>query len=245
MNDNLQDKIVLVTGASSGIGEATARMLAARGATVVLGARRTDRLEALAAAIAADGGHASVRALDVTSREDVQAFADHALRQHGRIDVLVNNAGLMPLSPLSALKVDEWDRMIDVNIRGVLHGIAAVLPVMERQGQGHVVNVSSIGGMFVMPAAAVYCATKYAVRAISEGLRMESDTVRVTCVYPGAVESELASTITHADTARAIDTFRQIALEPEAIAAAIAHAVGQPPEVDTTDIVVRHLRSPA
>ena len=245
MNDNLQDKIVLVTGASSGIGEATARMLAARGATVVLGARRTDRLEALAAAIAADGGHASVRALDVTSREDVQAFADHALRQHGRIDVLVNNAGLMPLSPLSALKVDEWDRMIDVNIRGVLHGIAAVLPVMERQGQGHVVNVSSIGGMFVMPAAAVYCATKYAVRAISEGLRMESDTVRVTCVYPGAVESELASTITHADTARAIDTFRQIALEPEAIAAAIAHAVGHPPEVDTTDIVVRHLRSPA
>ncbi len=245
MNDNLQDKIVLVTGASSGIGEATARMLAARGATVVLGARRTDRLEALAAAIAADGGHASVRALDVTSREDVQAFADHALRQHGRIDVLVNNAGLMPLSPLSALKVDEWDRMIDVNIRGVLHGIAAVLPVMERQGQGHVVNVSSIGGMFVMPAAAVYCATKYAVRAISEGLRMESDTVRVTCVYPGAVESELASTITHADTAEAIDTFRQIALEPEAIAEAIAHAVGQPPEVDTTDIVVRHLRSPA
>ncbi|MDH7454379.1 SDR family oxidoreductase [Luteimonas composti] len=245
MNDNLQDKIVLVTGASSGIGEATARVLAARGATVVLGARRTDRLEALAAAIAADGGHASVRALDVTSREDVQAFADHALRQHGRIDVLVNNAGLMPLSPLSALKVDEWDRMIDVNIRGVLHGIAAVLPVMERQGHGQVVNVSSIGGLFVMPAAAVYCATKYAVRAISEGLRMESDTVRVTCVYPGAVESELASTITHVDTARAIDTFRQIALEPEAIAEAIAHAVGQPPEVDTTDIVVRHLRSPA
>ncbi len=243
--NHIQDKIVLITGASSGIGDATARLLAQRGATVVLGARRLDRLDALAADIRANGGTASVRALDVTERDDVQAFADHAVQQHGRIDVLVNNAGLMPLSPLSALKVDEWDRMIDVNIRGVLNGIAAVLPVMERQGSGHVVNVSSIGGLFVMPTAAVYCATKYAVRAISEGLRMESDRVRVTCVYPGAVESELASTITHAESAKAIGEFRRIALEPEAIAGAIAHAIGQPPEVDTTDIVVRHLRSPA
>ncbi len=243
--NHIQDKIELITGASSGIGDATARLLAQRGATVVLGARRLDRLDALAADIRANGGTASVRALDVTERDDVQAFADHAVQQHGRIDVLVNNAGLMPLSPLSALKVDEWDRMIDVNIRGVLNGIAAVLPVMERQGSGHVVNVSSIGGLFVMPTAAVYCATKYAVRAISEGLRMESDRVRVTCVYPGAVESELASTITHAESAKAIGEFRRIALEPEAIAGAIAHAIGQPPEVDTTDIVVRHLRSPA
>ena len=243
--NNLQDRIVLITGASSGIGEATARVLAARGATVVLGARRTDRLDALVADIASRGGRAVARALDVTSREDMQAFADHAIAQFGRIDVLVNNAGVMPLAPLSALKVDEWDRMIDVNIRGVLHGIAAVLPPMERQGHGHVVNVSSIGGLFVMHSAAVYCATKYAVRAISEGLRMESDIVRVTCVYPGAVESELASTITHAETAEAIDAFRQIALKPDAIAEAIAHALGQPPEVDTTDIVVRHLRSPA
>ena len=243
--NHIQDKIVLITGASSGIGETTARLLAGRGATVVLGARRIDRLQALVAEIEAAGGKASAQALDVTSREDMQSFADHALQQHGRIDVLVNNAGLMPLSPLSALKLDEWDRMIDVNIRGVLHGIAAVLPVMERAGRGHVVNVSSIGGLFVMPTAAVYCATKYAVRAISEGLRMESDKVRVTCVYPGAVESELASTITHAESARAIDEFRKIALKPEAIAEAIAHAVGQPPEVDTTDIVVRHLRSPA
>jgi len=241
----IQDKIVLITGASSGIGETTARLLAARGATVVLGARRIDRLQALVADIERDGGKASARALDVTSRQDVQDFADHALQQHGRIDVLVNNAGVMPLSPLAALKVDEWDTMIDVNIRGVLYGIAAVLPVMERQGQGQVVNVSSIAGLFVMPTSAVYCATKYAVRAISEGLRMENEKIRVTCVYPGAVESELASTITHADTARAIDTFRQIALKPEAIAEAIAHAVGQPPDVDTTDIVVRHLRSPA
>src|SRR5690606_17993145 len=196
MNDNIHGKVVLVTGASSGIGETTARILAARGATVVLGARRVERLEALAADIDAAGGTALARALDVTSRGDVQAFAEHALQRFGRIDVLVNNAGVMPLAPLSALKVDEWDRMIDVNIRGVLTGIAAVLAMLERQGHGHVVNVSSIGGLLVMPTAAVYCATKYEVRAISDGLRMESDTVRVTCVYPGAVESELASTIT-------------------------------------------------
>ena len=242
---DLDDRIVLITGASSGIGETTARTLAARGATVVLGARRTDRLQALAADIAADGGTAHARALDVTSREDMQAFVDDAVARYGRVDVLVNNAGVMPLAPLSALKTDEWDTMIDVNIRGVLHGIAAVLPRMEAQGHGHVVNVSSIAGLFVMHSAAVYCATKYAVRAISEGLRMESDVVRVTCVYPGAVESELASTITHAETAKTIDQFRQIALKPEAIANAIAHAIAQPADVDTTDIVVRHVRSPA
>lgn len=242
---DLNDRIVLITGASSGIGETTARTLAARGATVVLGARRTDRLQALAADIAADGGTAHARALDVTSREDMQAFVDDAVARYGRVDVLVNNAGVMPLAPLSALKTDEWDTMIDVNIRGVLHGIAAVLPRMEAQGHGHVVNVSSIAGLFVMHSAAVYCATKYAVRAISEGLRMESDVVRVTCVYPGAVESELANTITHAETAKTIDQFRQIALKPEAIANAIAHAIAQPADVDTTDIVVRHVRSPA
>ena len=242
---DLDDRIVLITGASSGIGETTARTLAARGATVVLGARRTERLQALAAGIAADGGTAHARALDVTSRDDTQAFVDDAVARYGRVDVLVNNAGVMPLAPLSALKTDEWDTMIDVNIRGVLHGIAAVLPRMEAQGHGHVVNVSSIAGLFVMHSAAVYCATKYAVRAISEGLRMESDVVRVTCVYPGAVESELASTITHAETAKTIDQFRQIALKPEAIANAIAHAIAQPADVDTTDIVVRHVRSPA
>lgn len=243
--NHIQDKVVLITGASSGIGEATARVLAARGASVVLGARRADRLQALADSINAGGGTAHARTLDVTSRADMQAFVDEAVARFGRVDVLVNNAGVMPLAPLSALKTDEWDTMIDVNIRGVLHGIAAVLPVMERQGSGHVVNVSSIGGLFVMHSAAVYCATKYAVRAISEGLRMESDVVRVTCVYPGAVESELANTITHAETAKAIDAFRQIALKPEAIAEAIAHAISQPAEVDTTDIVVRHVRSPA
>lgn len=242
---DLNDRIVLITGASSGIGEATARVLAERGATVVLGARRVERLQALADDIGARGGSAHVRALDVTSRADMQAFVDEAQARHGRVDVLVNNAGVMPLAPLSALKTDEWDAMIDVNIRGVLHGIAAVLPRMEAQGHGHVVNVSSIGGLFVMHSAAVYCATKYAVRAISEGLRMESDKVRVTCVYPGAVESELARSITHAETAKVIDEFRQIALKPEAIANAIAHAIAQPADVDTTDIVVRHVRSPA
>ncbi len=243
--NNIQDKVVLITGASSGIGEATARILAAQGARVLLGARRTDRLARLVAQINAEGGSAAARALDVTRRDDVQAFADHAREAFGRIDVIVNNAGVMPLSPLAALKVDEWDRMIDVNIRGVLHGIAAVLPAMQAQGNGHVVNVSSIGGLYVVPTAAVYCATKYAVRAISDGLRQESDSIRVTCVYPGVVTSELADTITDAGTAEAMRAFRRIALQPEAIANAIAHAIGQPADVDTTDIVVRPLASPA
>ena len=243
--NNIQDKVVLITGASSGIGEATARILAAQGARVLLGARRTDRLARLVAQINAEGGSAAARALDVTRRDDVQAFADHAREAFGRIDVIVNNAGVMPLSPLAALKVDEWDRMIDVNIRGVLHGIAAVLPAMQAQGNGHVVNVSSIGGLYVVPTAAVYCATKYAVRAISDGLRQESDSIRVTCVYPGVVTSELADTITDAGAAEAMRAFRRIALQPEAIANAIAHAIGQPADVDTTDIVVRPLASPA
>ena len=243
--NNIQDKVVLITGASSGIGETTAKVLAAQGATVVLGARRSDRLDALAAGITAQGGRAAARRLDVTRRDDVQAFADHALERFGRIDVLVNNAGVMPLSPMVALKVDEWDRMVDVNIKGVLHGIAAVLPTMQAQRSGHVISVSSIGGLYVMPTAAVYCATKYAVRAISDGLRQENDTIRVTCVYPGVVESELAHSITDADTAKAIDDFRKIALKPEAIAHAIAHAINQPADVDTTDIVVRPVASPA
>jgi len=179
------------------------------------------------------------QALDVTDLKDMQAFADFAINTHGRIDVIVNNAGVMPLSPLAALKVDEWNRMIDVNIRGVLNGIAAVLPTMQAQESGQVINISSIGGLTVMPTAAVYCATKYAVRAISDGLRQETDKIRVTCVYPGVVESELANTITDSETAKAIDLFRQIALKPEAIASAIAHAINQPDDVDTSDIVVR------
>ncbi|WP_065376050.1 SDR family oxidoreductase [Ensifer adhaerens] len=236
---NIANKIVLVTGASSGIGQATARALARAGAVVVLGARRIDRLETLAAEITATGGKALYRSLDVTSRADVQAFADTALDAFGRIDVIVNNAGVMPLSPMASLKVDEWDRMVDVNIKGVLYGIAAVLPAMNRQGAGQVINVSSIGGLSVSPTAAVYCATKYAVRAISDGLRQENDRIRVTCVYPGVVESELADSITDPTAAEAMVAYRQIALKPEAIADAIVHVIGQPADVDTSEIVIR------
>jgi NADP-dependent 3-hydroxy acid dehydrogenase YdfG len=168
-----QQKVVLITGASSGIGEATAACLAARGMHVILGARRTGRLEELAGRIVAEGGSAAVCRLDVTSLESMQDFVGFALEQHGRVDVIVNNAGVMPLSKLEALKVDEWNRMIDVNVRGVLHGIAATLPVMQRQKSGQIINLASIGAYTVSPTAAVYCATKFAVAAISEGLRQE------------------------------------------------------------------------
>ena len=245
MNNISQSKVVLLTGASSGIGEAVARYLAAQGHRLVIGARRTDRLETLAQAIRQQGGTVDFRALDVTRQDDVQAFADFALAIHGRIDVIINNAGVMPLSPMAALKVSEWDHMVDVNIRGVLYGIAAVLPTMQARQSGQVINVSSIGGLYVMPTAAVYCATKFAVRAISDGLRQENQHIRVTCVYPGVVESELAHTITHADTAEIIDNFRKIALKPEAIAAAIAHVINQPDDVNTSDIVIRPTASPA
>ncbi len=198
---SLDDKVVLITGASSGIGEGTARVLAAHGARVVLGARRIDRLKSIAGQIASRGGAVRCRALDVAELDDMKSFADFAEAEFGAIDVIVNNAGVMPLSPLSALKIDEWNRMIDVNIRGVLHGIAAVLPRMEARGRGHVINVSSVGGFVVQPTAAVYAATKFAVRAISEGLRKESDKIRCTCIYPGVVESELAETISD-ETAR-------------------------------------------
>jgi len=232
-------KVILVTGASSGIGEAIVRLLSTQGHRLVIGARRTDRLAMLADSLRAQGGLVDYRSLDVTRREEMQAFAGFALQTHGRIDVIVNNAGIMPLSLMASLKLDEWDAMIDVNIRGVLHGVAAVLPTMQRQQSGQIINISSIGGLSVMPTAAVYCATKYAVRAISDGLRQEHDNLRVTCVYPGVVESELADTITDPTAARAMESFRQIALKPEAIAAAIAHVINQPADVDTSEIVVR------
>lgn len=241
---NIEGKVVAITGASSGIGEATARLLAARGARVVMGARRTDRLAALAAAISTGGGEARFRALDVTDREDMKAFVAHAVAEFGRLDVLINNAGLMPLSPLSALKVDEWDRMIDVNIRGVLNGIAAVLPGMKAQGSGQIINVASIGAHIVVPTAAVYCATKYAVWAISDGLRQENTDLRVTVVSPGVVESELANTITDAGAAQAMAAYRQIAIGPDAIARAIAYAIEQPADVDVSEIIVRPTASP-
>ena len=241
---NINDKVVLITGASSGIGEAAARLIAAKGAHVVLGARRIDRLQQLVSEIRAEGGSASARALDVTDLDSMHAFVEFAKAQHGKVDVIINNAGVMPLSPLSSLKVEEWNRMIDVNIRGVLHGIAAVLPGMEAQGHGQVINISSIGGLSVSPTAAVYCATKYAVRAISDGLRQETDKIRVTVVCPGVVESELADTITD-DTAReAMRTFRRVALEADAIARALVYAIEQPDDVDVSELVVRPTASP-
>jgi NADP-dependent 3-hydroxy acid dehydrogenase YdfG len=236
---NIAGKIVLITGASSGIGEATARLLAGEGAYVVLGARRTDRLQALAGRISAEGGVARIRALDVVDREDMRGFIDFAKAEFGRVDVMVNNAGVMPLSPLASLKVEEWDRMIDVNIRGVLHGIAAVLPGMQAQGFGQIINISSIGGLSVTPTAAVYCATKFAVRAISDGLRQETDKIRVTVVCPGVTESELADSISDEAGRNEMKSFRRIAIPADAIARAIAYAIDQPAEVDVSEIVVR------
>lgn len=235
----IAEKVVLVTGASSGIGEATARELAAAGASVVLGARRLDRLERLKAEIEAAGGRVAIARLDVTSREDVRAFVAHAQEAFGRVDVIVNNAGVMPLSPLSALKVEEWDQMIDVNIRGVLNGVAAVLPIMEAQGHGQVVNIASTAGHQVVPTAAVYCATKFAVRALSEGLRQETDKIRVSIVSPGVTTSELAETISHAETAAFIDEYRRNAIPAEAIARAVRFAIEQPEDVDVSEILVR------
>jgi NADP-dependent 3-hydroxy acid dehydrogenase YdfG len=233
------NKVVLITGASSGIGEGTARVLAEQGAKVVLGARRTDRLEKIAAEIRAAGGQVEYRALDVTSLEDTQAFAAFAREKFGSIDVIVNNAGLMPLSPLHELKIEEWNRMIDVNIRGVLHGIAAVLPDMRERKSGHIINVSSIGGHQVWPTCGVYCGTKFAVVAISEALRLENPDVRVTVISPGVVESELAETITHEDTKAMMDDFRATAITPDAIGRAIAYAIGQPADVAVSEIIVR------
>jgi NADP-dependent 3-hydroxy acid dehydrogenase YdfG len=242
---SLTDKVILITGASSGIGEATARHLAVRGGRVVLGARRTDRLEKLTTEIRAAGGRAEFRALDVTRLADVQAFTNFALERFGQIDVIVNNAGVMPLSPLAELKIEEWNRMIDVNIRGVLHGIAAVLPHMIGRKSGHVINVSSIGGHRVWPTCAVYSGTKFAVCAISEGLRQERQDIRVTLISPGVVESELADSITSTETAAMMAEFRKAALTPDAIARAIAYAIEQPADVDVNEIIVRPVASAA
>lgn len=242
---DLSNKTILITGASSGIGEATARHLAGLGAKLMLGARRLDRLERLVAGIREADGEANARQLDVTSVESVRSFVTAGQEAYGRVDVIINNAGVMPLSPLAALKLDEWNRMIDVNIRGVLHGIAAVLPVMQNQRSGQIINLSSIGGHSVSPTAAVYCATKFAVGAISEGLRQEvGGDIRVTVISPGVTESELADSITD-DTAReAMKSFRAGAIPADAIARSIAFAIAQPAEVDVSEIIVRPTASP-
>ena len=233
-------KVVVLTGASSGIGAATALRLAAEGQHVVLAARREDRLAELVAQITAAGGSAEAQRVDVTDAADVRALVDGVVSTHGRIDVLVDNAGVMPLSRLDALLVHEWDRMIDVNVRGLLHGIAAALPHFHRQGSGHFVTVASIGAHTVSPTAAVYCATKYAAWAVTEGLRQELDpAIRVTTVSPGVVESELAESISDPVAAELMRTYRRNALPADAVAAAISYALGQPEGVDVSEIVVR------
>ena len=232
-------KIILITGASSGIGEGIARELGASGANVLLGARRLDLIEAVAKDIQDTGGTAEAMTLDVTDRAAMVAFAQKAIDTWGRIDVLVNNAGVMPLSPLAAGKYDEWERMVDVNIKGVLWGIGAVLPHMERQQSGQIINIASIGALSVVPTAAVYCATKFAVRAISDGLRQESDKIRVTCVNPGVVESDLAATITHEETKAMIEDYRAIALQPGDIARVVRYVIEASDHVDTSEITVR------
>ncbi|MFC0329086.1 SDR family oxidoreductase [Paenibacillus sepulcri] len=240
MYNNISKKVVAITGASSGIGEAAARLLAANGAHVVLGARRRDRLEAAVKAIRAEGGSAEYQALDVTSREQMEAFIGFAKDKFGHVDVIVNNAGVMPLSKLEALKVDEWDRMIDVNIRGVLHGIAAGLPIMQKQGFGQFINVASIGAYGVVPTAAVYSATKYAVRAITDGLRQEvGNGIRVTLVSPGVTESELADHISDEEARQQMKEYRRISISAAAVARTILFAMEQPEEVDVNEIIVR------
>lgn len=242
---SINNKVIVITGASSGIGEATARLLAEKGAKVVLGARRTERLAQLCEDIRAAGGSAHYQAVDVTSRTDMQAFVDFAVSQYGRVDVIVNNAGVMPLSRLAALKVSEWDQMIDVNIRGVLHGIAAGLPLMQQQKSGQFINIASIGAYTVSPTAAVYCATKFAVRAISEGLRQEvGGDIRVTVISPGVTESELAESISDEGGRALMREFRSIAIPAMAIARAIAYAVEQPADVDVSELIVRPTASP-
>ncbi|MBV7405649.1 SDR family oxidoreductase [Enterobacter sp. ENT03] len=241
----MTNKVILITGASSGIGAGIARELAKTDAVLLLGARREDRLAALADELRFNGAEVDVKALDVTDRRSVEAFAAFALEKWGRIDVIVNNAGIMPLSPMASLKVEEWDQMVDVNIKGVLYGIAAVLPSMLARESGHVINIASIGALAVSPTAAVYCATKFAVRAISDGLRQENSQLRVTCIHPGVVESELAGTITDPTAAEAMKSYRAIALQPDAIGRAVRYAIEQPDDVDVNEIVVRPTRTTA
>lgn len=241
---NVDEKVVVITGASSGIGEATARLLAENGANVVLGARRIEKLEKIVGEIQASGGIAEFKAVDVTNREDVKAFIHFAKDKFGRVDVIFNNAGVMPLSRVNALKVDEWDNMINVNIHGVLNGIAAGLPIMEAQGGGQFINTASIAAHLVGPTSAVYSATKYAVWAISDGLRQESKNIRVTLISPGVVETELGSDITDDASKGLLQELRQTALTPDAIAKAVLYAIAQPEDVDVNEIIVRPTASP-
>lgn len=239
-SDPIHGKVVIITGASSGLGEATARRLSDRGARLVLAARREERLKALAEELESKGGEAIWKVTDVTDRAQVESLASAAKDAFGRIDVMVNNAGLMPLAPLDALKVDEWEQMVDVNLKGVLYGIAAVLPIMREQHSGHFINLSSVAGHKVFPGAAVYCATKYAVKALSEGLRMEGgDEIRSTNISPGAVATELTSTITDPDARKSAEELYEKAIDADAVARAIVYAMEQPADVEINEIILR------
>ncbi|WP_376871348.1 SDR family oxidoreductase [Albirhodobacter sp. R86504] len=237
----LAGKVVAITGASSGIGRATAKLLARSGAFVVLGARREDKLQELAAEITKDGGQATYRVTDVRRRTHVEALVATALERFGRLDVMINNAGIGPISRFDALKVDDWDAMIDVNLRGTLYGIAAALPVFALQNSGHVVNVVSTAGLKMVPTMGVYAATKNAVRTATEILRQEAGpNLRVTEVSPGMTGTNFASSITDASVRKATeDSLEQIAISPEAIARGILFAIEQPPEIDVGSIVIR------
>ncbi len=239
--NGIRNKVIAITGASSGIGEATAVLLSQQGAKLVLGARGADRLEMLTAKIVAAGGNAVCVTTDVTRRDDLARLVSVARERHGRLDVLVSNAGTGPLSRFDDLKVDEWDMMIDVNFRGVLHGIAAALPVFREQGSGHFVNVVSTAGLKIVPLQGVYAATKNAVRTINEALRQEAgDQVRVTGISPGFVRTNFADSMSDpAVKASIVERMEQIAISPDAIARAIAFAIDQPADVDVGDIVVR------
>jgi NADP-dependent 3-hydroxy acid dehydrogenase YdfG len=245
MGNNIEGRVVVITGASSGLGEAAARHLSALGASLVLGARRVDRLQSLASELTTRDGKALAVETDVTRADQVKALVDAAVRTYGRIDVMINNAGLMPQSLLERLKIDEWDRMVDVNIKGVLYGIAAALPHMTRQKSGHFINVSSVAGHKVRSGSTVYSATKHAVRVISEGLRQEVKPygIRTTIISPGAVDTELPDTITDPEVAVAMRKFYDdIAISADAFAHAVAYALGQPEDVDVNEILFRPTR---
>lgn len=245
MDNNIQGKVIIITGASSGLGEAAAKHLSAEGAVVVLAARREDRIRALAKELTGKGAQALAIPTDVTQYAQVKALADATAEQYGRIDVIINNAGLMPQSPLDRLRIEEWDQMIDVNIKGVLYGIAAVLPRMEQQKAGHIINVSSVAGHKVRAGGAVYSATKHAVRVISEGLRQEVKPyhIRTTVISPGAVDTELPDSITEPDVAAGFKQFYQeYAIPADSFARVVAFAISQPDEVDINEVLYRPTR---